>query len=290
MPSIHKLIKLQRVRDKGLVLLHKRIILPTRAHFTRAHFTRAPHIAHIHMSSLFYCHPPRILHCLVSVAFQMTILRDLEKLAGWLRISIIYILSGITGNLASAIFLPYRAEVITKMSEKSCQCRNSMAHICRDKNHVNLPYVRLCHRWGRLALSLGYWPACLWSCFRAGRSLPSHGGPSPSCSAWCSSSSPLGCFPGSTISLTFVVSSLASSCPSPSCRTSALAAWTCIASAVRSLSSCWCSSGSFQGLWCYFTSTQSSVNGASCSRASLSRTNSARSTTSTLTSTEMRTV
>ncbi|KAG7265877.1 hypothetical protein CRUP_016140 [Coryphaenoides rupestris] len=52
-----------------------------------------------------------LLHCLVSVAFQMTILRDLEKLAGWLRISIIYLLSGITGNLASAIFLPYRAEV-----------------------------------------------------------------------------------------------------------------------------------------------------------------------------------
>ncbi|XP_066496419.1 inactive rhomboid protein 1 isoform X2 [Tiliqua scincoides] len=52
-----------------------------------------------------------ILHCLVSVCFQMTILRDLEKLAGWHRISIIYLLSGVTGNLASAIFLPYRAEV-----------------------------------------------------------------------------------------------------------------------------------------------------------------------------------
>ncbi|XP_061561975.1 inactive rhomboid protein 1 isoform X3 [Phycodurus eques] len=52
-----------------------------------------------------------ILHCLVSVLFQMTVLRDLEKLTGWLRISIIYMLSGITGNLASAIFLPYRAEV-----------------------------------------------------------------------------------------------------------------------------------------------------------------------------------
>uniref|UniRef100_UPI0037E8B039 inactive rhomboid protein 2-like n=1 Tax=Semicossyphus pulcher TaxID=241346 RepID=UPI0037E8B039 len=52
-----------------------------------------------------------LLHCLVSVVFQMTILRDLEKLAGWVRISIIYILSGITGNLASALFLPYRAEV-----------------------------------------------------------------------------------------------------------------------------------------------------------------------------------
>ncbi|KAK1886386.1 Inactive rhomboid protein 2 [Dissostichus eleginoides] len=42
---------------------------------------------------------------------SMTILRDLEKLAGWVRISIIYILSGITGNIASALFLPYRAEV-----------------------------------------------------------------------------------------------------------------------------------------------------------------------------------
>ncbi|KAF3704634.1 Inactive rhomboid protein 1 [Channa argus] len=52
-----------------------------------------------------------IVHCLVSVLFQMAVLRDLEKLAGWLRISIIYMLSGITGNLASAIFLPYRAEV-----------------------------------------------------------------------------------------------------------------------------------------------------------------------------------
>ncbi|XP_039357243.1 inactive rhomboid protein 2 [Mauremys reevesii] len=52
-----------------------------------------------------------IVHCLVSVIFQMTVLRDLEKLAGWHRISIIFLLSGITGNLASAIFLPYRAEV-----------------------------------------------------------------------------------------------------------------------------------------------------------------------------------
>uniref|UniRef100_UPI00358F5F44 inactive rhomboid protein 1-like isoform X1 n=2 Tax=Myxine glutinosa TaxID=7769 RepID=UPI00358F5F44 len=52
-----------------------------------------------------------LLHCLVSVCFQMTVLRDLEKLAGWLRISIIFILSGIAGNLASATFLPYRAEV-----------------------------------------------------------------------------------------------------------------------------------------------------------------------------------
>uniref|UniRef100_A0A452FK07 Inactive rhomboid protein n=1 Tax=Capra hircus TaxID=9925 RepID=A0A452FK07_CAPHI len=52
-----------------------------------------------------------VLHCLVSVCFQMTVLRDLEKLAGWHRIAIIYLLSGVTGNLASAIFLPYRHEL-----------------------------------------------------------------------------------------------------------------------------------------------------------------------------------
>lgn len=58
----------------------------------------------------------------MSVAFQMTILRDLEKLAGWLRISIIYIISGITGNLASAIFLPYRAEVSAKLQRLRSYC------------------------------------------------------------------------------------------------------------------------------------------------------------------------
>ncbi|XP_078474774.1 inactive rhomboid protein 1-like [Lampetra fluviatilis] len=52
-----------------------------------------------------------VLHCLVSAVFQMTVMRDLEKLGGWARIAIIYLLSGITGNLASAVFVPYRAEV-----------------------------------------------------------------------------------------------------------------------------------------------------------------------------------
>lgn len=72
------------------------------------------------------CLPPtahRILHCLVSVCFQMTVLRDLEKLAGWHRIAIIYLLSGVTGNLASAIFLPYRAEVKLPLRVgTSCVC------------------------------------------------------------------------------------------------------------------------------------------------------------------------
>ena len=38
-------------------------------------------------------------------------MRDLEKLVGAMRMSLIYLGSGMVGNLASAIFIPYRAEV-----------------------------------------------------------------------------------------------------------------------------------------------------------------------------------
>ena len=35
----------------------------------------------------------------------------MEKMAGWLRISLIYLISGIGGNLWSAVLIPYQAEV-----------------------------------------------------------------------------------------------------------------------------------------------------------------------------------
>lgn len=60
----------------------------------------------------------------------MTILRDLEKLAGWHRISIIYLLSGITGNLASAIFLPYRAEVGLLQTGVPVTCPEHKPFLC----------------------------------------------------------------------------------------------------------------------------------------------------------------
>ncbi|XP_018617554.1 inactive rhomboid protein 1 isoform X2 [Scleropages formosus] len=195
-----------------------------------------------------------ILHCLVSMCFQMTILRDLEKLAGWLRISIIYILSGITGNLASAIFLPYRAEV----------------------------------GWGRQAPSSASWPVSLWSSSKAGRYWRGHGGHWASCCVLCSSSSPSACCPGSTTSPTSADSPRASSCPLPSCRTSASAAQTSAASAARSLSPCSCSWACWPALPCSSTCIRSNASGASCSPASPSRTSSARSTTSTRTSIESR--
>ncbi|KAK4874474.1 hypothetical protein RN001_013834 [Aquatica leii] len=52
-----------------------------------------------------------ILQLLVTVVIQYFLMRDLEKLTGSLRIGIIYVGSGIAGNLASAIFVPYRADV-----------------------------------------------------------------------------------------------------------------------------------------------------------------------------------
>lgn len=52
-----------------------------------------------------------LIHLVITVILQCLFMRDLEKLTGALRLGIIYIMSGITGNLASAIFVPYRAEV-----------------------------------------------------------------------------------------------------------------------------------------------------------------------------------
>lgn len=53
----------------------------------------------------------RIFQLLISILFQIFIMRDFEKLGGWLRIGIIYVVSGIGGSLASAIFVPYHVEV-----------------------------------------------------------------------------------------------------------------------------------------------------------------------------------
>lgn len=55
----------------------------------------------------------RIFQLLVTLLIQYCLMRDLEKLTGSLRIAIIYMGSGVAGNLASAIFVPYRADVST---------------------------------------------------------------------------------------------------------------------------------------------------------------------------------
>ncbi|CAK9802066.1 Inactive rhomboid protein 1 [Anthophora plagiata] len=52
-----------------------------------------------------------ILHLFITLLVQYFLMRDLEKLTGSLRIAFIYFIGALAGNLASAIFVPYRAEV-----------------------------------------------------------------------------------------------------------------------------------------------------------------------------------
>jgi membrane associated rhomboid family serine protease len=46
-----------------------------------------------------------LLHLLITIGFQYMIMRPLEKLAGCIRVMIIYVVSGFVGSLASALFL-----------------------------------------------------------------------------------------------------------------------------------------------------------------------------------------
>ena len=50
---------------------------------------------------------PRLLHILPTLILHATFLRDMERHLGWLRTTIIYVGSGIFGNLMSAIVTPY---------------------------------------------------------------------------------------------------------------------------------------------------------------------------------------
>ncbi|XP_046659942.1 inactive rhomboid protein 1 isoform X3 [Homalodisca vitripennis] len=52
-----------------------------------------------------------IIHLAITLVLQWFMMRDLEKLTGSVRIMFIYMISGVGGNLASAIFVPYRADV-----------------------------------------------------------------------------------------------------------------------------------------------------------------------------------
>ncbi|XP_037899060.1 inactive rhomboid protein 1 [Glossina fuscipes] len=52
-----------------------------------------------------------ILHLVITVVFQHFFLADLERLMGPLRTAILYIGSGLAGNLTSSILVPYKPEV-----------------------------------------------------------------------------------------------------------------------------------------------------------------------------------
>lgn len=51
-----------------------------------------------------------LIHLAIVVFIQVYLMRDLERMCGPIRLALIYFGSGIIGNLASAVFVPYRAE------------------------------------------------------------------------------------------------------------------------------------------------------------------------------------
>ena len=63
--------------------------------------------------SLSLCIPGRLLHLLVTLVFQLWLMLDMEKLVGSIRMAILYMGSGVAGNLASCTFMPYLVDVGT---------------------------------------------------------------------------------------------------------------------------------------------------------------------------------
>lgn len=58
------------------------------------------------------CMHAGILHLVITVVFQHIFLADLERLIGPTRTAILYIGTGLAGNLTSAVLVPYKPEVI----------------------------------------------------------------------------------------------------------------------------------------------------------------------------------
>ena len=52
-----------------------------------------------------------IFHLMVNLIFNFTILRDIERMSGWYRTGVIFIFSGMGGNLWCAVVAPYEPEV-----------------------------------------------------------------------------------------------------------------------------------------------------------------------------------
>lgn len=51
-----------------------------------------------------------VLHLVITLIFQHLFLSDLERLMGTIRTTIVYIMSGMAGNLTSAVLVPHRPE------------------------------------------------------------------------------------------------------------------------------------------------------------------------------------
>lgn len=66
------------------------------------------------------CMHAGILHLIITLVFQHIFLADLERLIGPIRTAILYIGTGLAGNLTSALLVPYKPEVKYQYHNFSC--------------------------------------------------------------------------------------------------------------------------------------------------------------------------
>ena len=71
----------------------------------------------------------RLIHLVLSLLFSFFVLRYIEKRLGWLRTAVLYILSGIGGNLISAYLAPYNPEVCPSPSHYTVLTGCLFAHV-----------------------------------------------------------------------------------------------------------------------------------------------------------------
>ncbi|XP_049315985.1 inactive rhomboid protein 1 isoform X3 [Bactrocera dorsalis] len=84
-----------------------------------------------------------ILHLAITVAFQHVFLADLERLIGPVRTAIVYIGSGLAGNLTSAVLVPYKAEVGPLASLSGVTASLAVLLILIHWKHLRKPHVAL---------------------------------------------------------------------------------------------------------------------------------------------------
>lgn len=79
----------------------------------------------------------RLLQLLVTIIYNLFILRPVEIMIGWIRTVVIFFGSGIAGSLASAIFLPYLVSVSKYLFLQIGSCFNCtvVKMLCRVSSH-----------------------------------------------------------------------------------------------------------------------------------------------------------
>ncbi|XP_023167857.1 inactive rhomboid protein 1 isoform X2 [Drosophila hydei] len=89
------------------------------------------------------CMHAGILHLAITLIFQYLFLADLERLIGTLRTAVVYIMSGLAGNLTSAVLVPHRPEVGPAAS--LCGVLSSLVAllIWMHWKHLHKPYIAL---------------------------------------------------------------------------------------------------------------------------------------------------